>query len=292
MALLGSVNSKKPADNAGMDNPDVTFLQRLVLYLEQRNASAAMYGGRSNDSSSVADLLQRSDSYSPSVSGSGSVSNSSGVDDADADVSEFDGDFATLYNSRIAKMNALQKMLYDERIQNEGTVHHENVVKRIQELMNVDEETAKLYRSVLFRKIGQENPGLGNVERSRKMSELFDSKDGEKQVTKTLKAVDVDAVRTEIARIREQKEKDRANRPPRTDRPDRSHRRRRNSDNGDRADRTNHTDNSKHNNNVSDNNNSVQIETATEEPKRVRKTKAKATGGDYLNTSDVLLSSN
>jgi hypothetical protein len=281
---LGSSKSKSAMQDESEEEDKIDFLQKLVYYLKSKTVTG---GAKSKSSTSSDDVLNADIDDSISSTNNNDVDyDENGDNDNDNDnddnenVTEYDGGFETLYNSRIAKMNALQKMLYDERIQNEGTIYHENVVKRIQELMNVDEQTAKIYRSVLFRKISQENPTASNTERSRKMSELFDTPEKEKQTIKSLANVDVQAVKAEIDRIREEKEKNRINKPK--------------------------TSKNRHRKNSSKNADNVDMDTTPTNPivattapttksksakTATKKTKTKS-GGDYLNTSDILLSSN
>ena len=67
---------------------------------------------------------------------------------------------------------------------------HDRTVKKIMDLMNVDEKTAKNYKAALYRKVKESHPELNNLDRAVEM---------EKLATKTeLKKIDIKKVTKEI----------------------------------------------------------------------------------------------
>jgi hypothetical protein len=64
-------------------------------------------------------------------------------------------------------------------------IHH-NVVKKIIELLDIDEETAKAYKSYLWKKVKSDHPEMNNLDRSLEMEKLSNKKD--------LKKIDPDEI--------------------------------------------------------------------------------------------------
>jgi hypothetical protein len=54
---------------------------------------------------------------------------------------------------------------------------HNNVVNKIMELLDVDEETAKAYKSYLWKKVKANHPEMNNLDRSLEMEKLSNKKD-------------------------------------------------------------------------------------------------------------------
>jgi len=78
---------------------------------------------------------------------------------------------------------------------------HQRTIKKIMEMMGVDELTAKNYKAVLYRRAKTEHPELGSFERATEM---------EKMATKdNLDEIDIKKVSKEIKEYIEQKQRDR-----------------------------------------------------------------------------------
>ncbi len=90
-------------------------------------------------------------------------------------------------------------------INNRATEIHERVVKKIMDLLSIDESTAKLYKAWLWRLAKKEHPELTtNYDKSIEM---------EKMVTKkTLSKIDIDKVQKELDKEREERNKEREER--------------------------------------------------------------------------------
>jgi hypothetical protein len=78
-------------------------------------------------------------------------------------------------------------------IKNQGTVIHERVVKKIMDLLKIDEEVAKNYKSALWRMAKEKNPELvSNLDKSVAMANMIDGEGiTEKDAIKLLKTIDI-----------------------------------------------------------------------------------------------------
>jgi hypothetical protein len=80
---------------------------------------------------------------------------------------------------------------------------HENAVKRIKDILKVDDITADAYKSVLWRKISEEMKGQNNKERSMEL----EKQSSDKKVLDKIDSKKVNEVKKIIKEIREKKEK-------------------------------------------------------------------------------------
>lgn len=92
-------------------------------------------------------------------------------------------------------------------IRNQASEIHERAVKKIMELMNVDEQTAKYYKAELYRRVKADKPELNNFDRAVELEKLV-SED-------ILKDIDIDKVSSEIQKTISEREKARGDGAPR-----------------------------------------------------------------------------
>lgn len=57
-------------------------------------------------------------------------------------------------------------------VENQATKIHKKVVNDISDIMNVDIDTAKLYKSVLWKNVTNNNKSLSNLDKSLKMQSM------------------------------------------------------------------------------------------------------------------------
>jgi hypothetical protein len=75
-------------------------------------------------------------------------------------------------------------------IENQAGKIHEDTIKKIQELMGVDEQTARIYKAALYKQVKDKNPELNNLDRAVEMQNLA--------TEKNLKKIDVEATNKEM----------------------------------------------------------------------------------------------
>ena len=78
---------------------------------------------------------------------------------------------------------------------------HKRTVEKIQAIMNVDSDTAKNYKAVLYRKVKEEHPELGGYDRAIEMEKLA--------TKENLDKIDINKVTQEIREYMEKKKKER-----------------------------------------------------------------------------------
>lgn len=77
---------------------------------------------------------------------------------------------------------------------------HQRVIEKIQKMLKVDEETAKIYKAYLYNKVKKEQPELTSYDRATEMEKMT--------TVENLKNVDVDKWRKIIADAKENKNKE------------------------------------------------------------------------------------
>lgn len=107
------------------------------------------------------------------------------------------------------EIEGLVKLHELERFQNpESTKRHDEAVKRIKDIMKVDDLTAKVYKSLLYKKIRDENKELDNDEMSKELEKQSSDEKKLKVFIKTLNDKEV----KDLKKIIEEKQKEREKR--------------------------------------------------------------------------------
>merc|ERR1711934_1074557 len=92
----------------------------------------------------------------------------------------------------------------ERMINNQANEIHQKAISKIIDLMKVDEDTAKVYKNAMYRKIKKDLPDISYLDRAYEM---------EKRITKdNLKNIDIESAKTESEEIREQKKKEKEDR--------------------------------------------------------------------------------
>jgi len=95
--------------------------------------------------------------------------------------------------------------LLSRALNNQASMIHDKVVKKIMELMNVDEKTAKIYKAALYRKVQNNDPQklLNNYDRAVEMEKLT-TKD-------VLDTVNIEETASEMEKHFKEKEQEKGN---------------------------------------------------------------------------------
>lgn len=92
----------------------------------------------------------------------------------------------------------------ERMINNQADEVHQRTVKKIMDLLKVDEETAKQYKNAIYRMVRDSNKDLTYLEKAYEM---------EKRATKeTLNSIDIDKARDESQKLKEQRQKEKEER--------------------------------------------------------------------------------
>lgn len=179
--LIGKIPLDKPESNP--TNSDIDKIKQLIQHYANKKVSTGGYSGQRRISPHFSEDLTES-----------------GVNDS----------FVSKKKHQL--MNELAHMIStssQERIKRDPKVteKYKEIREKIMELLEVDEETARIYSSALKYKIGQENPELRKPEndalRAKELEKLVKDK---KTLQKAIKDIDIEEVKKVIKEQREQSE--------------------------------------------------------------------------------------
>jgi hypothetical protein len=219
---LSSEASRVKSDKNQTDTDKFGDVRKKIGY----NLNADSSSDISDISSSFGDEPVKFNNARENVSYSGESDTSDESDDFDDNTSkssngEFDGqeesdgsnnsesissDGGALDNNdELLEQHGLNKLArFDDP---ESTKRHENAVIRIQEILGIDEILAKVYKSMLYKKIKEKNSGMRNDEISKELEKESSDENALKKFVKSLDIKKVNELKDIIAsKLTEKKE--------------------------------------------------------------------------------------
>lgn len=95
------------------------------------------------------------------------------------------------------KFDNLDLSKLSRSLERQSNIIHERTIKKIMEIMGVDEDTAKIYKAGIYQRVKNEHPDLPNLDRANEMEKLA--------TRDNLEKIDVKKLAKEIAKHREER---------------------------------------------------------------------------------------
>lgn len=198
---LGTNNHQSMTDTDENDAP---------VTLTGLTAMSDHYGGHKGGEDSVIQLqfsdsvsdisVQNTDNFLQQLVDSYVVDQTGGVRNvriSQRPMNTYSGNFTSVEETEEAELNRLFK--------SQSTEIHERVIKKIMELMGVEEDVAKDYKAAIYREVKLSQPELGSIDRALAMEKLA--------TKKHLEPINIEAVRKEIKTHLENRAKEKENNP-------------------------------------------------------------------------------
>ena len=79
---------------------------------------------------------------------------------------------------------------------------HEQAVKRIMQILDVDEATARAYKAIIYRRIKEENADMKYADRVLEL----EKQSADRKILDAISKKDIDAMKTQLATVRKERE--------------------------------------------------------------------------------------
>ncbi len=198
----GETSTSSDSDEADKDN-----LKNFYKKVEEM-ANNTDISSISRVSSSFGDDVKMAVN-SDTESQSSTSDSESGTSEQDVTVSSDNGLLDNKNDDEMMEKFGLQKL--GRFINPESTKRHDEAVKRIKDILKVDEVMAKVYKSFLYRKIKEDNKNLNNDEIAKELEKQSSDEKFLKAFVKTLDSKKINEVKDYIEKKGENKSSDKKN---------------------------------------------------------------------------------
>ena len=208
---LSDVNTETEMNGGGNHNDEISeFITKLSDFYtkksETNNVSGGYNGSRNIRSESTHNIFGGKKDDSSDSESSESSSESSSLMGSSSDTLDLGSSSSSSSDDKHKKKSQSHLTSTLDRVRNpEADEKYRAFVKTIMDLLNVDEDTARLYRSAIKITIERKNPELRKDEllKIKEMENIFES---ESSLKATLKKIDIDEIKKHMAMQKQKSE--------------------------------------------------------------------------------------